>query len=55
MSSLDPELSNEEVYGFKFGHTKGDYFGDANDGEKWTEDGTTGDQEAVRELRAGPS
>ena len=51
MSSLDPEHSNEEVYG----HTRGDNFGDANDGEKWTEDGTTCDQEAVGELRAGPS
>ena len=55
MSSLDPEHSNEEVYCFNFGHTSGDNFGDANDGEKWTEDGTTCDQEAVGELRARPS
>ena len=53
MSSLDPELSNEEVHGCEFGHTKGDNFDDANNGED--EDGTTGDQEVVRELRAGPS
>ena len=53
MSSLDSELSNEEVYDYDFGHTNRNNFDHADDGE--AEDGTTADWEAGEEQRAGPS
>ena len=61
MPSLDPEHSNEEVCSSNFGHTSGDNFGDnfcnayKYNGKRCTEEGSTGDQEAVGELCARPS
>ena len=52
MSSLNPEHSNKEDNRFNFGHTRGGNFSDAHDGEKWTEGGSTRDQEAIGEQRA---
>ena len=58
MPSLDSETSDEEVSSSNFGqyYTNGhDYGAYAHDGEKWTEGGSTRDQEAIGEQRARPS